>query len=51
MSTGFSNPVLAGDFPDPSVVRVGQDYYSVHSTFQYFPGIPVMHSRDLVHWA
>ncbi len=51
MSTGFSNPVLPGDFPDPSVVRVGQDYYSVHSTFQYFPGIPVMHSRDLVHWA
>ena len=46
----FSNPVLPGDFPDPSVIRVGSDYYSVHSTFQYFPAIPIMHSRDLVHW-
>ncbi|WP_248924233.1 glycoside hydrolase family 43 protein [Paenibacillus hamazuiensis] len=46
----FPNPVLPGDHPDPSVVRVGEDYYLVTSTFQYFPGVLVHHSRDLVHW-
>lgn len=50
MSKKFFNPILSGDFPDPSIVRVGDDYYSVHSTFQYFPGIPVMHSKDLINW-
>ncbi|MDQ0875832.1 xylan 1,4-beta-xylosidase [Paenibacillus sp. V4I3] len=44
------NPVLPGDHPDPSVVRVGEDYYVVTSTFQYFPGVMVHHSRDLIHW-
>ena len=47
---GFSNPVLAGFYPDPSICRVGGDYYLVNSTFAYFPGIPVFHSRDLVNW-
>ncbi|WNR43461.1 family 43 glycosylhydrolase [Paenibacillus roseipurpureus] len=46
----FTNPVLPGDYPDPSVVRVGEDYYMVCSTFQYFPAVNVLHSRDLVHW-
>ncbi len=52
----FRNPILAGFYPDPSICRVpgtdgaGDDYYLVNSTFAYFPGIPVFHSRDLVHW-
>jgi alpha-N-arabinofuranosidase len=47
---GFTNPIIAGFYPDPSVCRVGNDYYLVNSTFSYFPGITVFHSRDLVHW-
>jgi alpha-N-arabinofuranosidase len=46
----YRNPILAGFYPDPSVVRVGEDYYLVTSSFAYFPGIPVFHSRDLVDW-
>ncbi|MEG3146669.1 glycoside hydrolase family 43 protein [Sphingomonas sp. RT2P30] len=46
----YRNPILAGFYPDPSIVRVGRDYYLVNSTFAWFPGIPVFHSRDLVHW-
>lgn len=46
----YRNPVLAGFHPDPSVVRVGQDYYLVTSTFAWWPGLPVFHSRDLVNW-
>lgn len=46
----YHNPVLGGFYPDPSVVRVGEDYYLVNSTFSWFPGIPVFHSRDLVSW-
>ena len=46
----YLNPILPGFYPDPSIVRVGKDYYLVNSTFSYFPGIPVFHSRDLVHW-
>ncbi len=46
----FSNPVISGSFPDPSICKMGDDYYTVHSTFEYFPGVPVMHSRDLVNW-
>ncbi|MCM0641560.1 glycoside hydrolase family 43 protein [Cellulomonas wangsupingiae] len=49
MST-VSNPVLPGCYPDPSICRVGDDYYLVASTFEYLPGLPVMHSRDLVSW-
>ena len=47
---GYINPVLAGFYPDPSVTRGPDGYYLVHSTFSYFPGIPVFHSKDLVHW-
>jgi xylan 1,4-beta-xylosidase len=46
----FNNPILAGYYPDPSVVRVGDKYYLVNSTFAHFPGIPIHESRDLVHW-
>ena len=46
----YHNPVQRGFFPDPSVVRVGADYYMVNSTFQYFPAIAISHSTDLVHW-
>lgn len=46
----FRNPILAGFHPDPSITRVGDRYYLVHSTFVWFPGIPVFESRDLVHW-
>jgi alpha-N-arabinofuranosidase len=48
--TSFRNPVVPGFHPDPSVVRVGSDYYLVTSSFEFFPGVPVFHSRDLVHW-
>ena len=43
-------PVLPGFRPDPSIVRVGEDYYMVNSSFTWFPAIPISHSRDLVHW-
>lgn len=46
----FKNPILPGFFPDPSICRVGNDFYLVASSFEYFPGIPIHHSRDLVHW-
>jgi xylan 1,4-beta-xylosidase len=46
----FRNPVIPGFFSDPSVCRVGEDYYLVNSTFEYFPGVPVFHSKDLVNW-
>jgi alpha-N-arabinofuranosidase len=46
----FFNPVVSGFYPDPSICRKGEDYYMVHSTFSYFPGIPLLHSRDLVNW-
>ncbi|MFE7860834.1 glycoside hydrolase family 43 protein [Streptomyces sp. NPDC057403] len=45
-----SNPVIPGFHPDPSICRVGEDYYLACSSFEYFPGVPVFHSRDLVHW-
>ena len=46
----FTNPILSGFYPDPSICRVGSDYYLVNSTFSYFPGIPIFHSKDLVNW-
>jgi alpha-N-arabinofuranosidase len=46
----FRNPILSGFYPDPSICRVDDDYYLVTSTFEYFPGLPIFHSRDLVHW-
>ncbi len=46
----YTNPILKGFNPDPSICRVGEDYYLVTSSFEYFPGIPVYHSTDLVNW-
>lgn len=47
---GFVNPVIPGFHPDPSVCRVGSDFYLVTSSFEFFPGVPIYHSRDLVNW-
>ena len=44
----IKNPILPGGYPDPSIVRVGEDFYLVNSTFEYFPGLPIHHSRDSV---
>ena len=49
-ANSYRNPILAGFYPDPSICRVGDDYYLVNSSFAWFPGIPIFHSRDLVHW-
>jgi alpha-N-arabinofuranosidase len=49
-ATQYRNPVVAGFHPDPSAIRVGDDFYLVNSTFGYFPGLPVFHSRDMVSW-
>src|SRR5690625_3194627 len=46
----YTNPVISGFHPDPSVCRVDDDYYLVTSSFDYFPGIPIFHSKDLVNW-
>ena len=46
----YRNPVIPGFHPDPSICRVGEDYYVVTSSFEYFPGVPIFHSRDLTHW-
>ena len=46
----YTNPILAGFYPDPSICRVGDDYYLVNSSFAYFPGLPLFHSKDLVNW-
>ena len=44
------NPILNGFYPDPSICAVGRDFYLVTSTFAYFPGVPIFHSKDLAHW-
>lgn len=49
-STTITNPIIAGFYPDPSIVKTGSDYYLIHSTFAYFPGLPVFHSKDLKNW-
>lgn len=46
----YHNPIRCGMFPDPSIVRVGVDYYMVNSSFIFFPCIPISHSKDLIHW-
>lgn len=46
----FYNPILPGFYPDPSICQKGNDYYLVNSTFGFFPGVPIFHSKDLVHW-
>lgn len=46
----FTNPILRGFHPDPSICRVGDDYFLVNSSFEWYPGLPIYHSRDLVNW-
>ena len=46
----YQNPILYADYSDPDVIRVGEDYYMVSSSFTYLPGVPLLHSKDLVHW-
>ncbi len=46
----FTNPIIPGFHPDPSICHVEQDYFLVTSSFKYFPRVPLFHSRDLIHW-
>ncbi len=46
----YQNPIMKADYSDPDVLRVGSDYYMISSSFTYFPGMPLLHSKDLVHW-
>jgi len=46
----YANPVLPGDHPDPTLLKVGDDFYHCGSSFHYTPYMPIYHSRDLVHW-
>ena len=46
----YKNPILFSDYSDPDVIRVGDDFFMVASSFTYFPGLPVLHSKDLVNW-
>lgn len=48
--SGYKNPVVRGFNPDPSICRVNDDFYIVTSSFEYFPGLPIYHSKDLVNW-
>lgn len=50
MSGIIENPILRGFHPDPSIIRVGEDYYVATSTFEWWPGVRLHHSRDLIHW-
>ena len=50
MEDRLKNPIISGYYPDPSICRAGKDFYLVCSSFEMFPGLPVFHSRDLVHW-
>lgn len=47
----YQNPVFAGDYPDPSLLKDGDDYYLVHSSFDYYPGLLIWHSTDLINWS
>jgi xylan 1,4-beta-xylosidase len=49
-SNYYQNPILGGDYPDPSIIRDGKGYYMTHSSFEYYPGLLIWHSTDLVHW-
>lgn len=46
----FKNPLFAGDYPDPTILRVGEDFYMTHTSYSYAPGLWVWHSRDMVNW-
>jgi len=46
----FSNPIIRGGYPDPSICKVGDTFYLVNSSFEYFPGLPIHKSKDLINW-
>lgn len=46
----YMNPIFPGDYPDPSILRDGDDFYMVHSSFEYLPGLLIWHSKDLINW-
>ena len=46
----YQNPIFPGDYADPSIMRDGDDYYIVHSSFEYYPGLLIWHSKDLINW-
>jgi beta-xylosidase len=46
----YVNPIFVGDYPDPSILRDGDDYYIVNSSFEYYPGLLIWHSKDLINW-
>ena len=46
----YKNPILPGFHPDPSICRVGDDFYLITSTFEFFPGVPIYHSKNLINW-
>ncbi|CCA74879.1 probable xylan 1,4-beta-xylosidase, partial [Serendipita indica DSM 11827] len=48
--SGFKNPIISGVNPDPSIARKGKDYFLATSSFEYFPGVPIYHSTDLIKW-
>lgn len=50
MATGYRNPIIPGFNPDPTIICVGDDYFLATSTFEYFPGVPIYHSKDLTSW-
>lgn len=50
-ATHYQNPIFSGDFPDPSILVDGEDYYMIHSSFDYHPGLTVWHSKDLINWS
>lgn len=49
-TTNYTNPILHADYSDPDAIRVGSDYYMVASSFNHVPGLPLLHSKDLVNW-
>ena len=46
----YTNPLIFADYPDPDIIRVKSDFYMISSSFTSMPGIPIMHSKDLVNW-
>lgn len=46
----YKNPVIHADYADPDVIRTGDDFWMVASSFHQLPGLPLLHSRDLIHW-
>jgi beta-xylosidase len=46
----YKNPVINADYSDPDAIRVGDDFYMIASSFNHAPGLPILHSKDLVNW-